>query len=246
MITYLLVWNPAKWTFHDWPQALKDFSVQGYYVREWSCISKKPIPGDAVLLKKAGKGLTGIIASGVVLSPPYDNRHWGKNKNGISKRYIQVKFDRVADYTKGEILRVKDKFDFGFVPQASGCVLNPDKAEKLMLRFHDYVLAPDIAPVVFNSEKKKRIGLSLGLRYEILDRDAHTCRYCGRSSPAVELHVDHIISQASWRARFGSLRGGQAISGFQYVDVNDRRNLITSCSDCNLGKSAKDGKPPER
>lgn len=120
------------------------------------------------------------------------------------------------------------------MPQASGCVLNPDKAEKLMLRFHDYVLAPDIAPVVFNSEKEKRIGLSLGLRYEILDRDAHTCRYCGRSSPAVELHVDHIISQASWRARFGSLRGAQAISGFQYEDVNDRRNLITSCSDCNL------------
>ena len=242
--TYLLVWNPAKWTFEDWPQALKDFAQQGYYVRQWSCMSKKPVPGDTVLLKKTGKGLRGIIASGVVLSPPYYNRHWGKNKEAASKQYIQVKFDRLADYTKGEILPVNDKADFGFVPQASGCVLNEAKAKILLQRFHDYVLAPVIAPAVLVPEKKKRMGLSLSLRYDILDRDAHTCRYCGRSSPAVKLHVDHVISQSSWREKFGSLTGPQTIDGLKYEDVNDRRNLITSCSDCNLGKSAKIGSPP--
>lgn len=244
MSTYLLVWNPAKWTFQDWPQALKDYAQQGYYVRPWSCVSKKPVPGDAVLLKKTGKGLRGIIASGVVLSPPYDNRHWGKNKENASKQYIQVKFDRLADYTKGEILPVSDKADFGFVPMASGCVLNEAKAKILMQRFHDYVSAPVIAPLVLVSEKKKRIGLSLNRRYEILDRDAHTCRYCGRSSPGVKLHVDHVISQSSWRDRFGSLTDPQTIDGVDYEDVNDRRNLITSCSDCNLGKSVKIGRPP--
>lgn len=246
MSTCLLVWNPAKWTFQDWPQALKDFTEQGCYIRQWSCVSKKPVPGDAVLLKKTGKGLTGIIASGAVLSPPYDNRHWEKNKEAIRKQYIQVKFDRLADYTKGEILPVIDKTEFGFVPQASGCVLNEEKAKSLIKRFQDYVLAPVIASAVVIPEKKKRIGLSLGRRYEILDRDAHTCRYCGRSSPAVTLHVDHVISQASWREQFGSLTGSQTIAEVKYEDVNDRRNLITSCSDCNLGKSAKTGSPPHK
>jgi len=54
--TYLLVWNPAKWTFQDWPQALADMAQQGFYIRQWSCMSKKPVPGDTVLLKKTGKG----------------------------------------------------------------------------------------------------------------------------------------------------------------------------------------------
>ena len=244
MSTYLLTWNPTKWTFEDWPQALKDYMQQGYYVRQWSCVSKKPVPGDAVLLKKTGKGLTGVIATGVVLSPPYHNRHWGKDKEAASKQYIQIKFDRLAYYTKGEILQVNDKADFGFVPQASGCVLNEVKANDLMQRFHNYVLAPVIAAAVLVREAKKRIGLSTRRRYEILDRDAHTCRYCGRSSPDVKLHVDHVISQASWRARFGSLSGSQTIDGVEYEDVNDRTNLITSCADCNLGKSAKMGSPP--
>jgi hypothetical protein len=233
MSTYLLVWNPAKWTFQDWPQALTDMAQQGFYIRQWSCVSKKPVPGDTVLLKKTGKGLTGIIASGVVLSPPFENRHWGKNKESTLKQYVSVKFDRLADYTKGEILPVNDKEDFGFVPQASGCVLNEAKAVNLLRRFHDYVAAPVIVPAAIVPAERKRMGLSLRNRYAILDRDAHTCRYCGRSSPLVELHVDHIISQASWKEQHGNLDG-----------VNDWTNLVTSCKDCNLGKSAKNGHPP--
>lgn len=235
MSTYLLVWNPAKWTFQDWPQALADMAQQGFYIRQWSCMSKKPVPGDTVILKKTGKGLTGIIASGVVLSPPYDNRHWGKNKEAIRKQYIQVKFDRLADYTKGEVLVVNDKIDFGYVPQASGCVIAEDKAVSLLQRFHDYIAAPVIAVANLLPTIRKRVGMSVHLRYQILDRDAHTCRYCGRSSPAVVLHVDHVVSQASWREQHGNLDG-----------VNDPSNLVTSCDDCNLGKGRKNGNPPKQ
>ena len=166
-------------------------------------------------------------------------------KKSILKQYVQVKFDRLADYTKGEILSVNDKIDFGFVPQASGCVLDEERGSDLLRRFHDYVAAPVIAPPVIAPAERKRVGLSVRLRYEILDRDAHTCRYCGRSSPIVSLHVDHVISQASWRERFGSMTATQTIEGVEYDGVNDRKNLITSCSDCNLGKSAKNGNPPQ-
>jgi hypothetical protein len=233
MKTYLLTWNPSKWAFEDWPQALVDMREQGSYVRQWSCMNGHVQPGDQILLKKTGNGLTGIVASGTAVSVPFNNRHWGGGKQDRPKQYIQVKFDRLADYTKGEILPVKDKEDFGFVPQASGCVLAEGKAASLLQRFHNYVAAPVITPIVANPVNKKRVGLSIRLRYQILDRDAHTCRYCGRSSPQVELHVDHIISQASWRETHGNLDG-----------VSDPSNLVTACSDCNLGKSAKNGNPP--
>jgi 5-methylcytosine-specific restriction endonuclease McrA len=180
-----------------------------------------------VLLKKTGNGLTGIIASGTVISAPYLNGHWGKGKDRILKQYVLVRFDHLADYTKGEVMPVNDKADFGFVPQASGCVLDEDKAASLLGRFHAYAAAPVVTPVVLDPAGKKRVAIGARLRWSILDRDFHTCHYCGRSAPIVVLHVDHKISQVQWREQQGNLEG-----------VNDPSNLVTSCSDCNLGKGA--------
>jgi hypothetical protein len=63
------------------------------------------------------------------------------------------------------------------------------------------------------------MAVSKRLRYEILRRDNHTCRYCGASAPDVPLRVDHVTPVA--------LGGGDEPS-----------NLVTSCEDCNSGKSS--------
>lgn len=70
-----------------------------------------------------------------------------------------------------------------------------------------------------------RKPLSKKRRFAILRRDDFTCQYCGRSSPEVQLHVDHVIPVAV---------GG----------TNRRQNLVTSCQDCNLGKGTGPSKPP--
>lgn len=57
------------------------------------------------------------------------------------------------------------------------------------------------------------------LRFEILRRDGHTCRYCGAKAPDVTLTVDHVIPVA--------LGGGDEPS-----------NLVTACAACNGGKSS--------
>lgn len=64
---------------------------------------------------------------------------------------------------------------------------------------------------------KKRKPLSKKLRFEVFKRDNFTCQYCGRSSPAVVLEVDHIVPV---------YEGGK----------NEILNLVTSCVDCNRGK----------
>lgn len=61
--------------------------------------------------------------------------------------------------------------------------------------------------------------VSKRLRYEILRRDDHTCRYCGRRAPDVALTVDHVIPTAL---------GGRT----------EAENLVTACGDCNAGKSS--------
>ncbi len=57
-------------------------------------------------------------------------------------------------------------------------------------------------------------------RFEVFKRDNFTCQYCGRTPPAVILHIDHIVPVS---------KGGG----------NDQLNLITACFECNLGKSNK-------
>jgi hypothetical protein len=57
------------------------------------------------------------------------------------------------------------------------------------------------------------------LRYEILRRDNHACRYCGRAAPDVALTVDHVTPV---------VLGG----------TDDPTNLATACTDCNAGKTS--------
>lgn len=66
----------------------------------------------------------------------------------------------------------------------------------------------------------KRKAISKKIRFEVFKRDSFKCQYCGRSAPDVLLHVDHIDPVAN---------GGNSVIF----------NLITACSDCNLGKGAR-------
>lgn len=72
-----------------------------------------------------------------------------------------------------------------------------------------------------------RKSMSTQTRFSVLSRDRFTCRYCSRSAPDVELHVDHVVPVAL---------GGS----------DDLENLVAACVECNLGKSDKtiDGCPP--
>ena len=65
-----------------------------------------------------------------------------------------------------------------------------------------------------------RKAISKRLRFAIFDRDGFTCKYCGSQSDTVTLHIDHILPVS---------KGG----------TNSQENLVTSCADCNLGKSNK-------
>ena len=65
-----------------------------------------------------------------------------------------------------------------------------------------------------------RVALSKRTRFEIFKRDGFTCQYCGAQPPEVVLEVDHILPVAN---------GGD----------NDPMNLVTSCFNCNRGKTDK-------
>jgi hypothetical protein len=61
--------------------------------------------------------------------------------------------------------------------------------------------------------------VSKRLRFEILRRDNHACRYCGAAAPEAKLVVDHVKPVTL---------GG----------LDDPTNLVTACQPCNSGKSS--------
>ncbi|MFF4026893.1 HNH endonuclease [Nocardia elegans] len=63
------------------------------------------------------------------------------------------------------------------------------------------------------------MAVSRRLRFEILRRDGHTCRYCGATAPDAKLTVDHVTPIAL---------GGS----------DEPSNLVTACADCNGGKTS--------
>lgn len=60
------------------------------------------------------------------------------------------------------------------------------------------------------------------IRFRIFNRDKFTCQYCGRKATKTRLQIDHINPVSN---------GG----------ITDPSNLITSCFDCNIGKSSMVG-----
>lgn len=60
--------------------------------------------------------------------------------------------------------------------------------------------------------------ISKRVRFDVLKRDGFQCLYCGRKPPEVVLEVDHIIPRC---------KGGK----------DSMVNLLSSCQDCNRGKS---------
>jgi len=62
------------------------------------------------------------------------------------------------------------------------------------------------------------MAITKKIRFEVFKRDGFVCQYCGKYPPETTLEVDHIKPKS---------RGGG----------DDINNLITSCFDCNRGKS---------
>ena len=65
MNTYLIVWNPKRWTWDYIEESIEQFEKFGRCSERWSCGNAKSIkPGDRIFLIKVGTEPKGIIGSG--------------------------------------------------------------------------------------------------------------------------------------------------------------------------------------
>lgn len=87
--------------------------------------------------------------------------------------------------------------------------------------FNKYIFDSKFVRTKAKPPTTKRSPISKTLRFEIFQRDNFTCQYCGKiGNEGANLEIDHKVPHS---------RGGK----------DEFNNYITSCKDCNIGKSNK-------
>jgi 5-methylcytosine-specific restriction enzyme A len=96
MATYLLTWNPQKWTWEDLQEDVDELAEKGFVTFRWSCGNSKRIAkGDRVFLLRQGEEPRGVMASGWAESDSFEEIHWREEKaqKGRTTRYVKVRWD---------------------------------------------------------------------------------------------------------------------------------------------------------
>jgi hypothetical protein len=100
MSTFLLTWNPAKWTWANLAEASEQTTAANPYLDYWSCGNARRIGrGDRVFLLKQGREPRGILAPGWVriialLLVLLLGLHRGVSASGYSSSGQETLFDR--------------------------------------------------------------------------------------------------------------------------------------------------------
>ncbi len=171
---------------------------------------------------------------------PQNPRYYGENKSAWEDEYLEkmaklnhllnfykkkgtkIKFrliDKPYIELKGDVKKIKGKTFYR--GDSFTIIKDEDKPEvKVFLEDIDFLtVLPVEIEYVMSDILKKRTSLPSKLRFDVLNRDNHTCKYCGKKPPEVILEVDHIKPVSE---------GGK----------DEIENLFTSCRDCNRGKGA--------
>lgn len=109
MSVVLLRWNPeiSSFRMEDFEKALKCARNSQNYTLNWSVWEHEKIhSGDRFFMLRVGKGNTGIVMSGSILSEPYPEKDWsGKNRNIY---YVDIVPDFLIDSNNNPPLRIAD------------------------------------------------------------------------------------------------------------------------------------------
>jgi 5-methylcytosine-specific restriction endonuclease McrA len=178
-------------------------------------------PGERVQETTGGLGLVwfGLLSIGAYLRRRIDRRRAQEAR----LRPVRVAAERhqaraVSVHEAHEARAVRDLHPRRSRPGSRPPSLQPDRRIGQL----GYASSNGAGTPVRRGVTRDRHAIPAQLRFTVLLRDGFRCRYCGRTAaePGVGLHVDHVVP----------LVAGGATS---------EDNLMTACSECNLGKATR-------
>lgn len=138
--SWLLTYNPTKWNWDDYDEAITITKSGTGYLTNWNCANNHAKVGDRVFLVKLGDNSTpkGIIATGYITSNFWEGDNFDQAKDNKIK-YVDVLFTSINDYRTDDIITVdelKERFpEQKWDTQSSGISIKPDAAQWLINNF---------------------------------------------------------------------------------------------------------------
>lgn len=135
-------WNPAKSTWSGLHAAVDATAGGGTVAVRWGVSRRRHGvgPGDRFYVLCQGAGRRGLVASGTVLSPTYEDAHWDGTP-GRTIRYVDVELDRVVDpddvLPVGLLLELCGRTNWS--PQSSGTSVHPEEEARVEQLWREHV-----------------------------------------------------------------------------------------------------------
>lgn len=244
MDTYLLTWNPNRWSWHI-DKDLVSIRSHGYVDGRWSCGNTRRIqPGDQVYLLRQGLEPRGILASGTAISATYEDRHWADDRSGETALYVDVRFDSLLDPDAEGVLPLSrlaggELASVNWRTQSSGISIPPKAAAELDSRWRSFLRecgqSPSTLPEEISAPALFFEGASRTVTVNAYERDPRARRAC----------IEHygatcVVCNFNFAATFGSLGEGfihvhhvvpLSKIGKEYV-IQPVRDLRPVCPNC--------------
>lgn len=243
MTAYLLTWNPKKSKWCELKKDISRFRAGGAIKLQWSCGNTKRIAkGDRLYLLRQGVEPRGVMASGIALGAPTEDRSWDSAEK--TARYVPVALDALLDPAADGVLPLSELRDgplggVNWRTQVSGIVINDAAAEILNKRWRKFVAMVTHAPLPLPEEVSAQTEYYEGAvnritvnayerdkaaRQACIDYHGLQCAACDFDFEAVYgergagfIHVHHQVPLSEVNARY---------------KVNPRKDLVPVCPNC--------------
>jgi 5-methylcytosine-specific restriction enzyme A len=149
MVVYLLTFNPKRWNWSDFEKECAAVERGMAATREWSCgNSRSVVQGSQFFMIRLGEAPKGIIGTGEIVSPSYEDNHWDKERRrrGEKCRFVKIQFEILnrEPIIGWDELEKPPLKGFRWASQASGIKIPSPYAEELKALW-SRVVGPRIA-----------------------------------------------------------------------------------------------------
>lgn len=197
MATFLLTWNPSRWSWNSLERDRTKLAKHGYLDATWSCgVTRRIKEGDSVFLLKQGDRPRGLMAKGVVTKSPFPDDHFEDPSR--EAWYIGVQFHTILNPTSELLitneLPAKLQRRVHWSAQASGISIPPNVLSHLLSAWEDHLRAlgknetphpdevPDIGTYPEGAVRRVLINAferNTAARKSCLDHHGTKCAVCG-------------------------------------------------------------------
>lgn len=244
MRTFLLTWNPNKWSWDTLDADYSNSRKYGFIDTRWSCGRTMRIrAGDRVFLLRQGKEPRGILASGIVTSDePFTAPHFAESVR--SALYVNARLDILLHPDREAILdranlNAGNLESVHWDTQSSGIEVPPDAAAELEALWRGFLTQRGYSPIVLADELPspdrfwegalRRITVNAferdpAARAECIAHFGATCRVCGFDFGATYGEVGNGFIHVHHTRPLSDIRAGYA--------VDPTRDLVPVCPNC--------------